>query len=105
MYYVGLAQITLHVFFSKLVNTQAARGHHHQKAFAALLLAINEAGEVVDFLPTATQSIKSDAVQDMLHSIHAKCPAVELIIIGRFSVITLLPLLTNCIHTNIVAKK
>ena len=66
-----------------MVKIQSAKGQNYQKAFGALLLVVNEKGDVVDFIATAGQSLKDDSVQEMLHSIKDKSPDISLIMAGQ----------------------
>ena len=69
-----------HTFrFSKFVTIQSSKGHNFKKAFSALLLVVNENGEVVDFMPTADQSLKTPSVTEMLHNINDRCPNINLV--------------------------
>ena len=47
-------------------------------------MVVNEMGDVVDFVPTAGQSLKDDSVQDMFMSIRDKSPDLSLIMAGNF---------------------
>ena len=69
-----------HTFrISKYVKIQSSKGHNFQKAYSALLLVLNEKGDVVDFRLTEGQSLKDDSVTDMLMNLKSVSPSIEII--------------------------
>ena len=68
-----------HTFkFSKFVTIQSSRGHHYSKAFSALLIVMNENGEIVSFKPTVGESMKDEAVTKMLEDIKIISPNINI---------------------------
>ena len=69
-----------HTFrISKFIQVQTSKGQNYEKATCALLLALNEKGDVVDFRLTKTESLKEDSVLDMLHDLKQVSPNIKLI--------------------------
>ena len=69
-----------HTFcFSKYVQNQTSLGQNYEKASTALLLVLNENGDVVDFCLTGSQSLKEKCVTDMLHDLKQSSPNISLV--------------------------
>ena len=55
-----------HTFkLSKYITIQSSKGHNFEKAYSALLIVLNEKGDVVDFRLTVGQSFKDDSVNEI----------------------------------------
>ena len=75
------------------MTIQSSQGHHFSKAYSALLIVMNEKGEVVAFIPTVGESMKEEAVTKVLKEIKNESPDINLIMTD------------NCCHIEQILKE